>query len=299
MKSIMDEIPGRFVVQTNGLLLDRIEPQYLTKLHSILVSIDGTREVTDKERGAGVYDRVVHNVGLIRDRGFRGDLVARMTVTQGSDIHKNVRHLLGTGIFDHVHWQLSFSMFWEAGESTEPGLPEWIASYNSGVSSLVDSWVDEMARSSRVPGIVPFIGVMNSLLAGEKSRLRCGSGIDFFAVMPDGRISACPVSVDFDFSVIGSIFDNPPKSLCNMVAIGEPCVSCEIFDICGGRCLFVNRSQGLLRQNGYSFICTTVRHLVRELQEALPQVQALIANGSIRKSDFDYPELNNGCEIIP
>ena len=299
MSSIMDAIPGRFVVQTNGQFLDRVEPRYLAKLHSVLVSIDGTREVTDRERGKGVYERVTRNLGLIREKGFRGDLVARMTVVQGSDIYENVRHLLGTGLFDHVHWQLSFSMFWEAGENTEPGIEEWITAYNSGISSLVEWWVGEMERSNRVAGIVPFIGVMNSLLSGKKSRLRCGSGIDFFSVMPDGRISACPVSVDFDFSVIGSIFKNAPSSLCDVVAFGEPCSSCDIFGICGGRCIFVNKSQGLLRENGYPLICTTVRHLVKELQDALPRVQALIEGGSVRRSDFEYPELNNGCEIIP
>jgi putative peptide-modifying radical SAM enzyme len=264
-----------------------------------LVSIDGTRDVTDHERGAGVYDRVTHNVRLIRDRGFRGDLVARMTVVQGSDIYRNVRHLLGSGLFDHVHWQLSFSTFWEAGERMEPGLADWIAAYDSGVSALVDSWVNEMARTNHVGGIVPFIGVMGSLLSGEKSSLRCGSGVDFFSVMPDGRISACPVSVDFDFSVIGSIFDSVPSSLRDLVTIGEPCTSCEILDVCGGRCLFVNRSQGLLREGGYSFICTTVKHLVRRLRDALPHVQALIEDGTISRSEFEYPELNNGCETIP
>ena len=299
MKHVMDEIPGRFVLQTNGLFLHKIEPQYLSKFHTILVSIDGTKQVTDKERGNGVYERVMHNVELIRQRGFHGDLVARMTAGQGTDIYENVRHLLGAGYFDHVHWQLNFAMFWQGCDNTEQGLAEWIAVYNSGISSLVRSWVDEMSRLNRVSGIVPFMGIMNSLLSGERARLRCGSGIDFFSVMPDGRISACPVSIDFDFSVIGSIYDNAPRSLCDQVAIGEPCVSCDIFHVCGGRCLFVNRSQEMLRENGFSHICTTVRYLVRELQEALPQVSALIENGSVSRSDLEYPEFNNGCEIIP
>ena len=156
-----------------------------------------------------------------------------------------------------------------------------------------------MESEGRVHGIVPFIGVMKSLLSGAGSRLWCGSGIDFFTIMPDGRISACPVSVDFDFSVIGSIFENTPHSLCDKAAVGEPCVSCDIFHICGGRCLFVNRSQELLRENGYALICTTVKHLVRELQGAMPWVQALIENGILSMSDFEYPEINNGCEIIP
>jgi uncharacterized protein len=117
--------------------------------------------------------------------------------------------------------------------------------------------------------------------------------------MPDGRISACPVSIDYDFSIVGSIAESTPQSLRDSALVGEPCISCDILDVCGGRCLFVNRSQWLLREGGLSCICSTVRHLVNELRAALPQVRALIDDGTVRMSDFRYPELNNGCEIIP
>ncbi len=294
MNKIMDAVPGRYVMQTNGLFVDKVEPMYLKNFHSILVSLDGTKEVTDRERGAGVYDRIMQNIKLLKQKGFRGDLVARMTVAQGTDIHENVMHLLNTGAFNHVHWQLSFEMFWEGAEPVE----EWIGSYNAGISSLVRWWVSDM-ETGRVQGIVPFIGVMKSLLSGTSSRLRCGSGIDFFTIMPDGRISACPVSIDFDFSVIGSIYNDAPFSLCNKACVGEPCTSCDIFHICGGRCLFVNHAQDMLKENGYALICSTVRHLVRELQEALPRVRELIEKGIINRMDFEYPEFNNGCEIIP
>lgn len=299
MQAMMDRMPGRFVLQTNGIHLDKIEPAYLSKLSTILVSIDGTEEATDKQRGKGVYERAMRNCELSRRRGFKGDLVARMTVPQGSDIRENVRHLLNTGLFDHIHWQLDFGMFWEAGEYTEPGIGEWIAAYNSGVSSLVESWVDEMERTGVVQGMVPFTGVMNSLLSGEKSKLRCGSGLDFFSILPDGRISACPVSVDFDFSIVGSISGNNPGSLRDSVMIGEPCTSCDIVDVCGGRCLFVNRAQQMLRQDGYSWICATVRHLVDELRGAEPRVRGLIGDGTLKPSQFEYPMFNNGCEVIP
>jgi len=299
MKKIMDEVPGRFVIQTNGMFLDRIEPEYLKKIHSILVSIDGTKEATDKNRSSGVYDKIIRNIGLIRDKGFHGDLVARMTVPQGSDIYENVRHLAGIRDFNHVHWQLGFEMFWESGLDDDKELEEWVRSYNSGISSLVEWWVREMKRTGRVPGIVPFIGVMNSLLSGKSSRLRCGSGIDFFSVMPDGRVSACPVSIDFKFSIVGSIFKDEPKSMCDEACLGEPCTSCEIFHLCGGRCLFVNRAQDMLRREGYAIICSTVKHLVRELEGAVPRVRELINSGVICADEFDYPEINNGCEIIP
>jgi len=297
MEQIMDSIAGRFVLQTNGLFLDRIDPGYLAKFHSILVSIDGTSETTDRERGMGVHDRLMNNLKLIRREGFSGDLVARMTIAKGTDIYQSVRYLLDLGIFDHVHWQLDFAMFWNGSENVD--LENWIGAYNSGISSLVRTWINDMSTYGRVEGMVPFLGVMNSLLSGKKSRLRCGSGIDFFSIMPDGRISACPVSVDFDFSVIGSIFQNTPNSLCDVATIGEPCLSCEVFDVCGGRCLFVNRSQEMLLEGGYALICKTVKHLVEELRWALPQIQKLIENGIVKRSDFKYPEINNGCEIIP
>lgn len=296
MKKIMDAVQACFVVQTNGVFLDRLEPRYLKKLNSILVSIDGEKEVTDSKRGSGIYERVMRNIKLIRERGFSGDLVARMTVAQGTDIYDNVLHLAGINYFDHVHWQLGFDMFWEGAEQ---GLEGWIQRYNGGISSLIEWWVSRMECEHCVYGLVPFTGVMKSLLSGATSRLRCGSGIDFFTIMPDGRISACPVSVDFDFSIVGSIFNDAPQALCDRISLREPCVSCDIFEICGGRCLFVNHAQDMLRENGYALICSTVRHLVRELKEAVPRIRELIDEGVVNMSEFEYPGFNNGCEIIP
>ncbi|MDG7021706.1 MAG: TIGR04084 family radical SAM/SPASM domain-containing protein [Nitrososphaerota archaeon] len=299
MKEMMDTVRARFVLQTNGQLLDRLEPEYLSRLHAILVSVDGTREVTDRERGRGVYDRAMRNVALARERGYRGDVVARMTVEEGTDIEGNVRHLLGTGLFDHVHWQLSFSMFWEAGQDNSPRTAEWISGYNRGVTSLVRWWVEEMSSTGRVHGVVPFLGVTGSLLSGRASGLRCESGTGSFTVMPDGRVSACPVSVDFEFSVAGSIRSGTPEELRGKVALGEPCASCDILEVCGGRCLFVNNSQSLLREGGYAMICSTVRHLVSELQEAAPRVRSLVESGRVGRSAFGYPDITNGCEVIP
>ena len=45
-----------------------VEPEYLSRFHSILVSIDGTKEVTDRERGKGVYERVDPKRGARQDR---------------------------------------------------------------------------------------------------------------------------------------------------------------------------------------------------------------------------------------
>ena len=41
------------------------------------------------------------------------------------------------------------------------------------------------------------------------------------------------------------------------------------------------------------------RHLIRELEKQVPLARQMIEEGVLDASAFDYPEINNGCEIIP
>ena len=60
MTKVMDRFPNaRFMIQTNGLLLNKIPEDYVRRIHSVLVSIDGSKEVTDSYRSKGVYERVL------------------------------------------------------------------------------------------------------------------------------------------------------------------------------------------------------------------------------------------------
>jgi len=48
IKRVMDTVQSKhFMIQTNGLLLDRLEPEYVNRFHTILVSVDGDEELTD------------------------------------------------------------------------------------------------------------------------------------------------------------------------------------------------------------------------------------------------------------
>ncbi len=136
---LMDRFPkARFMLQTNGLLINKIPAKYVVRFHSILVSIDGIEDVTDHYRSKGVYQKVLNNVRWLRDQGYQGDVVARMAVSQESDIYREVRHLLDIDnpSFDHVHWQLN--VFWDA-EGNWIDFDKWVMeSYNPGITRLVD-----------------------------------------------------------------------------------------------------------------------------------------------------------------
>ncbi len=295
---LMDRFPQvRFMLQTNALRLDSIPPEYVRRFHSILVSIDGPVETTDHYRSKGVYSRVIKNVRWLREIGYGGDVVARMAVSQESDIYRDVRHLLDlrNPHFDHVHWQLN--VIWDA-EGNWHDFDGWLrTSYYPGIRSLVHDWVESM-RNGTVEGIVPFIPLTRSLLTGEASSLHCGSGIDTFAIHVDGSIGICPISPDWDFSIVGNIHDTSPSELRDVMHVDEPCPSCDEYWLCGGRCLFANKER-LWGDKGFEKVCSTVKFLIQELKKALPEIGQLLRAGMIDITDFDYPEFNNGCEVIP
>jgi MoaA/NifB/PqqE/SkfB family radical SAM enzyme len=81
---LMDRFPKvRFMLQTNGLLVNQIPEDYVKRFHSILVSVDGTEETTDGYRSKGVYQKVIKNVRWLKEIGYEGDTVARMAVSDG------------------------------------------------------------------------------------------------------------------------------------------------------------------------------------------------------------------------
>jgi putative peptide-modifying radical SAM enzyme len=299
IQEIIEQIPAQhFTIQSNGLLLNKIPTEYLPKFSSILVSLDGDKDITDLNRGEGIYDRVTHNIRDIRTRGFKGDLIARMAVSEDSDIYTDVLHLLNDPelSFDNVHWQIDCQ--WDEGMNIRwKDFPGWIVKYNKGVTKLVDYWLEEM-KKGEIKGIVPFLGIFRHILNNTKSDLPCEAGLTSFAIRTDSKITFCPLPPEYEETVMGDIFNSTPSSLENSAKVKNPCADCDVFDLCGGRCLFANLYK-LWGDEGFNLVCETVKHLVSELKSIENKVRELIKDGIIDKENFDYPTYNNTTEIIP
>ncbi len=148
------------MMQTNGLLLDRLEPSYVNRFHTILVSIDGDEALTDFYRGAGTFRKVVDNLKLIKKNGFSGELIARMTVMENTEIYEQVRWLLQNDefSFSSVHWQLNAG-FWK-NDFARRDFKRWSEeSYNPGIRGLVKFWVDHMEEKGVVLRLYPLLGL--------------------------------------------------------------------------------------------------------------------------------------------
>ncbi len=298
LEKIMDEIKvEKYILQTNGILLQKVPLKYLNQFDAIFLSIDGRETITDLYRGRGSHKKIIDSAKYLRKIEFMGELVARMTVTEAMDIYPEVTWLLQLEDprFDSVHWQIDF-MFndWAHWNDIE----SWIKhKYNPQISHLISDWVRYMNKNSKVPKIYPFLGVIDRLLFKKSRNLHCGAGWIWQNICTDGTIAACPVGADFFPFRIGHISNTNPLDTFNALSCGDPCPSCEIFEICGGRCLYANmfKPWGI---EGYSLVCTTVFHLVRELQNVQNEIKLMLESGKLREKDFDYFKYNC-AEIIP
>jgi len=297
IRTIVQEAPvQRFMLQTNGLLLDQIYPEIINRFSTILISLDGRECLTDANRGKGTYRKVMHNIKKIRNNGYTQDIIARMTVNENTDIADAVHWLAGNPdySFSSIHWQLDANF---TGDFSHRRFGNWVVeSYNPGILRLVTDWVDHMENKGEVLRWYPFLDPMEDLLLGRQSGLRCGSGHANYSIMTDGHIAPCPVMIGMSEYYVGNIRDSDPRNLAVITINGE-CADCQIRGFCGGRCLFSNITKpwGVDQRR---IVCSTVETLHTGLVNALPRVRDLIARGVIHPADFSH-EKYNGCEIIP
>ncbi len=297
IRMIMDEAPvKRFMIQTNGLLLDRLDPSYVNRFATILVSLDGSESLTDKYRGAGTYRKVMENMKDILMQGFAGELIARMTVAEDTDIVDAVTSLANNPdhSFSSIHWQLDANF---SSDFPRRSFASWVQeSYNPGILSLVQRWVHIMETTSRVPRWYPFLDTMDDLLHERESGLRCGAGHANYSIMTDGHIAPCPVMIGMKQHYLGHISNSLPQEL-NRICVGGECMSCTIRTFCGGRCLYASIMQPWNAEER-RLVCGTVANLHTALTAAVPEILSLIRSGRIGLQDFSCEKFN-GCEIIP
>lgn len=295
LKEIMDTItPKHWMIQTNAIYLDKLEPKYVNQFHTILTSIDGDEETTNNYRGKGVYQTILKNVKHIKDNGYTGELIARMAVMEETDIYKDVTHLIDIG-YTSVHWQLN-AMFWE-NDLQKRNFSKWVQeNYNPGITKLIQFWINDMNKNKRVLKLYPFLDIMHDLLHNKTTKLRCGSGHTNYTIQTDGTIIPCPIMLGMKDYYLGHINNTNPAEI-KKIHCEDPCKSCKDYDLCGGRCLYSN----ILKpwgNEGYKILHPTISHLLTELKNVLPGIKEMISNNIVSIKDFDLIKFN-GCEIIP
>jgi putative peptide-modifying radical SAM enzyme len=276
----------RFRMQTNGKLLLDLPIEYLKKIDKILISIDGDKKRTDYNRGEGTYDKVISNIKEIRKQGYKGEIVARMTISQDfPDLYKQVLHLISLRIFDSIHWQIDAGFY--KFDFNEEKFSKFVSEYNKNVTKLIDWWVVQIKQGNKIL-LYPFVDILCDMQKGVKTKLRCGAGYSGYNITTNGKIVACPIMNNIKDFVAGNL-ETDPHNLKKFEIKGK-CLNCPEKDVCGGRCLYWNYAE-LWPKEGDELICKTIKYLINELRRVLPKVDSEIKL-------FEY-EKYFGPEIIP
>lgn len=232
-----------FSLTTNATLLSDPVIAYLdAKGFGITISIDGPREVHDRNRitrgGQGSYAVVAARSRRLLERYRSRPVGARVTLTHGvTDVR---------GIWDHLHNELGF---YEVGFApVTSGTDDAFAltahelqQVFAGFRTLGSHYLTE-ALAGRRCGFSNLQRLLNDLHEGARKLLPCGAGAGMLAVDQDGGVNLCHRFSGSDLPRFGDLatgIDHPRLNRFlseSMDRAGLPCATCRIRNLCSGGC---------------------------------------------------------------
>lgn len=271
METVMKRWPHwRFQLQTNGTLLDDVEPWMLQRLSNILVSVDGGEAITDGYRGRGIYRQVLKNLRAVRDQ-IGGSVTARVTWSNPDTSFEEIDALAAEDSpFDWVYWQ--FVADYQYDEDS-------LEKRRAVLRQLVARFFE---RSDRLYPLIPLMGIVrNKLMPGRArelyaGRTQCRVSSHLVNVMPDGSIFPCPDMMYVRKMKMGDVKGNWLQPSPLQMTEDMPCHSCEAYSWCRGNCMknlwlgYVKKDERY-RLGVTDPVCELVRFLGREIDRHDPQ----------------------------
>lgn len=256
----------RRALHTNGTLLDKISPEILHNIDTIILSIDGPERITDKNRGRRVYSKIRHNIENIRQK-YDGEIIARATLTLDTSIKDVVLDLVQW--LDGIYWQIENSPTFNSRTTNE-----FLEQYTIDIRELVDFWISEI-DNGKMLNILPFQAIATTFLLKRREKiLRCGCGSRL--IITDGvNCYACDELAGTANEVyLGMIKEkiNPNVSLISR-RVNETCVGCPQRYICGGRCY---NSLAYFPREKFKFYCYATRALIEAIERVNPYMEYII-----------------------
>lgn len=226
IEEVMGSFPlWRYQLQTNGTMLDKLDISILKNLDNILISIDGDQESTDKYRGEGTHQKVMTNVGKIKNN-TDAYLTARCTWT--TPRVENILHL--ACMFDYVYFQFPHTEWIYTDK--------YVKDMKLALSLLVDIFM-----STQYLNVVPLMAFVRNMLFPSRAKelysgkTQCRVSSHLVNVLPDGVITSCPDYAYNKKMTHGSVIDNHFESNPLQYSDSFPCKKCRAYDVCRVNCV--------------------------------------------------------------
>jgi putative peptide-modifying radical SAM enzyme len=265
----------KYMLYSNGLLINKVPLALLNSLDAIFISLDGDKTAHDKYRGLGTYDKIIDNLKYLKanDVSFT---IGRITVEEETNLYESV-----TNILPHVN-----SVFWQIVNKPNFTNPtKFIKNYKDELNILFKYWLDNFSKGNLI-NIIPFLAVVDYLAFNNRRShsFRCGAGSNFQAIDIDGKIYWCDEYVGDPAGVIGNIKNHKNNNhyICHR-DIFENCKTCDLGDICLGRC---RKCLTDYKAEHVAMYCELTKHLINLIKDNLTEVNQIITNYNYNSNTF-------------
>lgn len=214
----------KFVLHTNGLLLDHIPNELLEEMSLIMFSIN--YEKIPKYNLANSYFSIIIQNAILTKQRKNIPMIARLTITEKTSLYTEILQV--SCFFDLVYWQI------ENKESFE-NFPVFFETYTFELSRTFDYWLQYLKLGFMIK-LVPFMAVLKFMFYPDRSddEFSCGYSKGMVYIQTDGKCYACSDSVETGIHHIGSIESG--IHLAKIKLDKYRCSTCSYRYLCMGRC---------------------------------------------------------------
>ncbi len=302
IEKIVTNLSARFEdidigIQSNLWLLDEKYCE-LFKIYNVSIgtSLDGQKEINDRQRGTGNYEKTMNGIRLARSYGINVSCIATFTAIN----IKQWKEIFDFFLMQNLHFAVHPLV-----PSIEKGIDIEISptEYYRLTSEMLSYYIEHY-KENKVSSLDQFC---NSVVDGEASvcSFRDCFGM-FLAIDPYGDIYSCQRFAGKKEYRIGNIDDNPSITdlfSCTVakmflerehtIAINANlCRECEHYSYCKGGCAYNalagNKSLNTIDPlcEAYKLIFTDIKDRISEEMASEENLKAIINNKSFEKGNL-------------
>lgn len=246
----MSALGIRVNIITNGFLFAETVIADLkdVNVESVSVSLDGPKEVHDRYRQEGSYDRAVRAISALHGADIPVSVISTLNAENAPLLPELYETLRGSGIFA---WQLQACS--PMGNAALSGID-----YAFDVKEVIRFVAENAASAPFALGIAdnigyftPEEGMLRGNLSGQAVYRGCSAGLDAVGIDSVGNVRGCESMYDERFNEgnlreksLREIWEDPDAFAYNRKFTPEllsgACASCEAGPFCAGGCRSYN-----------------------------------------------------------
>jgi uncharacterized protein len=231
-----------FTITTNGTLLNSdIEEFINANMDNIVLSIDGRKQVNDRMRkftdGTGTYENIMPKLkSFVASRGDKSYYIRGTFTVNNLDFSNDVLHLADSG-FREIPIEPVVAESTKGYALKEEHLPTIYKEYEKLASKYIE--YNETGKGFRY---YHFLMDLDGGPCVYKRVSSCGSGVEYFAVTPDGELYPCHQFVGRQDYLMGDVWkgvtakERQEEFSQNTVYHKEKCRQCWARFYCSGGC---------------------------------------------------------------